>query len=216
MIHGIFGRNKPVNFLAHFYLAYGDPDRLAGQFIADAVKGKNFTHFSEGIQHGIHQHRVIDVLTDSHPAVLHLRGMLRAEVGLLSSVAIDVYFDHILAKHWASFHAQPLTVFASEVYSQLLAYHTIMPERMQVTLKYMAMHDWLSNYAHPEGIRRSLLGLSKRVSGGEKLVVASDLFEEMIPEIQRAFDVVFPDLVSATKGRILETNRPNLDPKHHI
>jgi acyl carrier protein phosphodiesterase len=205
-----------VNFLAHFYLAYGDADRLAGQFIADAVKGKNFTQYSEGIQYGIQQHREIDVQTDSHPAVLHLRGILRSEVGLLSSVAIDVFFDHILAKHWDSYHALPLHAFATGVYSQLLGYHSIMPERMQVTLKYMAMYDWLSQYAQPEGIRRSLLGLSKRVSGGEKLVVASDLFEELIPEIQRAFDLVFPDLVSATKERILETNRPNLDPKHHV
>lgn len=205
-----------MNFLAHFYLAYGDPDRLAGQFIADAVKGKNFTQYAEGIQQGILQHREIDVQTDSHPAVLHLRSLLRAEVGLLSSVAIDVYFDHILAKRWSTVHAQPLSAFAADTYGQLLSYQAIMPERMQVTLKYMSMHDWLSHYEHKEGIRRSLLGLSKRVSGGEKLLIASDLLEEMMTEIERAFDLVFPDLVSATKRRISETNRPNLDPKHYF
>ena len=142
--------------------------------------------------------------------------MLRSEVGLLSSVAIDVYFDHILAKRWSTIHALPLTTFAADAYSQLLGYHAIMPERMQVTLKYMAMHDWLSHYEHVAGIQRSLLGLSKRVSGGEKLLSASTLLEEMMDEIENAFDLVFPDLVSATKGRILETNRPNLDPKHYF
>ncbi|MFZ4784752.1 MAG: ACP phosphodiesterase [Flavobacteriales bacterium] len=205
-----------MNFLAHFYLAYGDSDRLAGQFIADAVKGKNFTMYSEGIQQGIWQHREIDMQTDGHPAVLHLRSLIRPEVGLLSSVAIDVYFDHILARRWSTYHAESLETFAAGTYSQLLTYQAVMPERMQTTLKYMAMHDWLSQYAKVEGIQRSLLGLSKRVSGGEKLLMASGLLEEMMTEIERAFDLVFPDLVSATKRRILETNQPKLDPKHYI
>jgi acyl carrier protein phosphodiesterase len=204
-----------LNFLAHFYLAYGDDDRLVGQFIADAVKGKQYQTYSPSVQEAIFQHRQIDQLTDTHEATLKLRALIRPEVGLLSSVAIDVFMDHILATQWKNFHAMPLEQFSQNVYKTLKKNHDLLPERMQHTLKYMEMHDWLSGYAHEDGIKRSLNGLSRRVSGGEKLNLAAEMFVELKPEIETTFHAVFKDLSDMIKRRIEATNQPKLDSNHY-
>ncbi len=211
----MWGNLHLLNFLAHFYLAYGDNDRLVGQFIADAIKGRQYENYSTSIQEAIFQHREIDQMTDQHEATLRLRSIIRPEVGLLSSVAIDVYMDHILAQEWNTFHAQPLSVFAKNVYETLKKNHDLLPERMQHTLKYMEMHDWLSGYAEEEGIKRSLNGLSRRVSGGEKLNLAAEMFVSLKPEIKVTFDAVFKDLSDMIKCRIEATNQPKLDSNHY-
>ena len=42
-----------MNYLAHLYLAGEDHELIIGNFIADAVKGKQIETFSEGIRKGI-------------------------------------------------------------------------------------------------------------------------------------------------------------------
>lgn len=204
-----------MNFLAHFYLAYGNDDRLVGQFIADAVKGKQYSKYTSSIQEGIFQHREIDQMTDQHEATLRLRSIIRPEVGLLSSVAIDVFMDHILAIEWGKFHSDSLTNFSHGVYRTLKKNNELLPERMQHTLKYMEMHDWLSGYAEEEGIKKSLNGLSRRVSGGEKLNLAAEMFVNLKPEIEITFHAVFKDLSTMIKSRIEATNQPKLDSNHY-
>ena len=54
-----------MNYLAHIYLSGGDPEVTVGNFMADAVKGKDYQNYSEGIQRGIILHRAIDTFTDS-------------------------------------------------------------------------------------------------------------------------------------------------------
>lgn len=204
-----------MNFLAHFYLAYGDEERLVGQFIADAVKGKQVHDYSDNIRDGILQHRLIDTMTDSHSAVSKLRAAIREDIGLLSSIAIDVYLDHALATQWSRFHGTPLSEFSQQCYSQLEKHKALLPERMQITLHYMKQYDWLSHYEQQEGIIRSLRGMSSRVRGGEKLLVAIDKFPLLIPSIQETFEQVFNDLTIAVKDHISGTNSSYLDSNHY-
>jgi len=79
----------------------------------------------------------------------------------------------------------------------------------------MEMHDWLSGYAEEEGIKRSLNGLSRRVSGGEKLNLAAEMFVSLKPEIKVTFHAVFKDLSYMIKRRIEATNQPKLDSNHY-
>lgn len=204
-----------MNFLAHFYLAYGDEERLVGQFIADAVKGKQVHDYSDNIRDGILQHRLIDTMTDSHGAVSKLRAAIREDIGLLSSIAIDVYLDHALATQWSRFHGTPLKEFSQKCYSQLEKHKALLPERMQITLHYMKQYDWLSHYEQQEGIIRSLRGMSSRVRGGEKLLVAIDKFPLLIPSIHETFEQVFSDLTVAVKDHISGTNSSYLDSNHY-
>jgi len=59
-----------MNYLAHLLLSGNDEDVIFGNFIGDAVKGKQYQDYSPQIQKGILLHRQIDTFTDAHPVYL--------------------------------------------------------------------------------------------------------------------------------------------------
>jgi acyl carrier protein phosphodiesterase len=56
-----------VNYLAHAYLSFDDPEVLTGNMISDFVKGKKKYGYPPRILAGIDLHRAIDEFTDDHP-----------------------------------------------------------------------------------------------------------------------------------------------------
>lgn len=191
-----------MNFLAHFYLAFDDEQRLMGQFIADAVKGRYFEQYEIGIQQGIRQHRLIDHLTEISEGPKTLRAFLRPHCGLLSPVAVDMLFDHILAKQWSLHHHESLAVFAQTTYNSLEKNQSVIPPRMLEALHYMKMYDWLNAYVTKEGILKSISGLSRRVQGGHLLQNIGPVFEDAVNQAETAFDNYFPQLCEAVKAEI--------------
>ncbi len=57
-----------MNYLAHAYLSFNQPEIFLGNMISDFVKGKTKFGYPPGIQNGIALHRAIDEFTDAHPA----------------------------------------------------------------------------------------------------------------------------------------------------
>lgn len=199
-----------MNYLAHFYLAFGNDDLLIGQFAADAVKGKAILNYSEGVQKGILLHRYIDQQTDEHPACRELRAVLRPHLGLLSSITIDMYLDYVLANQWAHYYPESLQSFAQRCYLVFGERREELPERMQYILKYMSEQDWLSRYSTVEGVGQSLLGLSKRVSGGQALVTAAERMPEWVDEAEKAFNIYFPELIDNCKVKLNTFGAPEI------
>lgn len=203
-----------MNFLAHFYLAYGSPNRLAGQFIADAVKGKSYEQYAEEIRNGIRQHRLIDGYTDTLEHAMILRAALRPHCGVLSSIAVDMIFDHALALSWKDFHSEPLESFSQHCYDELAPFESIMPERMKITFDYMRRYDWLSAYQHKEGLVRSIKGLSQRVTGGEKLLNAIQPLDELTNIALLNIHPMMNALAMHVKTDIQQSTEPFLSKAH--
>jgi len=191
-----------LNYLAHFYLSGNDEKLLLGQFLGDAVKGNKYNNFPSRIRDGILLHRFIDDQTDRHPACREFRSLLRPTFGLHSSITIDILLDHILAIKWSEYSELPLSRFAHRTYANLSKYSSFLPERMLIVLKYMQENDWLMAYSQPQGIRKSLRGMSLRVSGGKVLEEAAERLETLIPLAQACFEIYFPDLVVSCKVKI--------------
>lgn len=191
-----------MNYLAHAYLAFDEPDLLAGQFLADDVKGKKYLEYPTRISQGIILHRFVDHFTDTHELCLELRKILRPDLGILAPVAIDVYFDHILAKNWENHHLKPRQIFVSEVYSQLDAYSPLMSDKRVYIFHKMKEFDWLGSYHHPEGIKKILEQMSRRVPGGAALLKSTDLLEKNMKFIEEVFEIFFPQLISAAKTKL--------------
>ena len=97
-----------MNYLAHTYLSGTDSDILVGNFIADAVKGRQVDNYSEKIQQGIHLHREIDTYTDSHEVTKRSKSRLYEKYRHYSAVIIDIFYDHYLAVEWNNYHQQNL------------------------------------------------------------------------------------------------------------
>ena len=70
-----------VNYLAHFYLAYPEPDLMFGNYIGDGVRGSNFKEFSDAVARGIRFHRFIDTYTDAHEEVLKAKKLFYPSMG---------------------------------------------------------------------------------------------------------------------------------------
>ena len=188
-----------MNYLAHIYLSGGDKDLLLGNFIADAVKGKQFEDYPEGVKKGILLHRFIDDFTDSHPTVLETKVLFRPVYHKLAPILVDILYDHFLAKNWAKYNNQPLQEYVDEVYSYLNNRKPEMPERIQFMLPYMIRYDWLFNYQFQEGIERALLGMSKRVNNGSVLKYGWRDLEPVYIIVQEQFESFMAELIPACK-----------------
>ena len=83
-----------MNFLAHLYLSQNNSNILIGNFIADHIRGNNFSHLSKEIQQGIILHREIDTFTDAHKVVRKSKRRLHERYRHYDGVIIDIFFDH--------------------------------------------------------------------------------------------------------------------------
>ncbi|MDF7811734.1 acyl carrier protein phosphodiesterase [Hymenobacter sp. YC55] len=200
-----------MNFLAHLLLS-GSPattpdyaDIVVGNFAAEAVRGRAALEaYPAAVQRGIRLHRFIDSFTDAHPLVRRTTARLRAAgLGKWAGVVSDVGFDHLLARDFSRYHhdpTEPLAAFAERHYSLLHARRQELPERLQQTLHYMRRDNWLSAYAHPYGLERALLGLSRRAPSGAVLATGAAAFLAELPAYEADFREFWPELQEAVQA----------------
>ena len=184
-----------MNYLAHLYLAGSDPDLIVGNFIADAVKGKQIERYSEGVIRGIKLHRQIDMFTDSHPVIERGKEALRPKFRKFAGIVMDVFGDHFLSSNWNDYSKTNLRDFTEHMYTLLHERKEHFPEKARYTLHYMSMQDWLQGYQHIEGVKRALSGLARRSSFPSGMENAHKELERHYLFYQSIFHEFLPDLV---------------------
>jgi acyl carrier protein phosphodiesterase len=183
-----------VNYLAHLYLSGDDPALRLGNFIADHLKNRPVSFYQPDIQRGIRLHHAIDCFTDQHPVVAESKARLQPEFRKYAPVIVDVFYDHFLAKKWSLYHPQPLPDYAASIYVEMKNQHELLPVRAQEMLPYMERYDWLTNYAHIDGIRRVMNGMSRRARFDSGMERAPEALERDMSAFDAEFELFFPDL----------------------
>ncbi len=184
-----------MNYLAHAYLSFGEPDILAGNLISDFVKGKKKLDYSPGIQKGISLHRAIDEFTDVHEATRQAKQFFKPAYGLYAGAFIDIVYDHFLANDEKVFSDErALAVFTQKTYRQLMNYEPVFPEKFRRFFYYMQSEDWLFHYRFTNGIRNSFAGLVRRAAYLDDHHAAVNIFEKNYPELKTCYEKFFPDL----------------------
>jgi acyl carrier protein phosphodiesterase len=192
---------QPVlNYLAHVFLSGSDTELMIGNFIADAVRGKQILTFPENIKKGILLHREIDAFTDSHEIVAKTKDRLRPEYGKYAPVIADMYYDHFLAANFKTYSSKNLDTFTSETYSILQENWHVLPERVKFFLPHMMKHNWLQSYAEIHGIKQALTGLSKRTTFVSGMETAALELENNYPLYGVEFSQFFPELITFTQN----------------
>jgi acyl carrier protein phosphodiesterase len=181
-----------MNYLAHAYLSFGDPDILAGNMISDFVKGKKKFDYPDRIQMGISLHRKIDEYTDTHPATRQAKQFLRETAGLYAGSFIDIIYDHFLANDPYEFEEGALSGFAQDTYRQLESYEKWLPERSRKFFFYMRTQDWLLHYRSTEGIHNSFHGLCRRAKYIDDPEPVFGAFLTHYEELKMAYELFFP------------------------
>jgi acyl carrier protein phosphodiesterase len=190
-----------MNFLAHAFLSGDDEKILVGNFIADFVKGKQaLNEFEKRVIKGIELHRAIDAYTDSHQVVRESKNRLRAKYRHYSAVIVDVFYDHLLAKNWKSFHQQSLEEFASATYRTIESFSDILPLPVRQMLPYMIRGNWFVGYAHIAGINQALSGMARRTPYTSKMDEASRELQDHYEDFEKEFKIFFPELITYTRN----------------
>src|SRR6185436_406016 len=153
-----------MNYLAHAYLSFQQPEILVGNMISDFVKGKKKFNYSPLILAGIHLHRAIDQFTDQHPATIRMKEVFKPYYRLYSGAFADVAYDHFLANDLSQFPNEQLFAFSQWVYQSLDAYVEIFPDKFRHMFPYMKQHNWLYNYRLRSGMQQSFGGLVRRAA----------------------------------------------------
>jgi acyl carrier protein phosphodiesterase len=181
-----------MNYLAHAYLSFNNPEVLVGNIISDYVKGKNKFSYSEAVQAGINLHRAIDTFTDAHAIVKEAKQIFQPHYRLYSGAFIDVSFDHFLAN---KLNAElDFKAYTENVYIQLDPFFSTFPIAFQKTFPSMRQHNWLYNYQFDWGMQKSFTGLQKRAQYIEEVETAFLLFQHNYVSLQNYFTDYWEDL----------------------
>jgi len=187
-----------MNYLAHLYLARHGDDAMLGALLGDFVFGVSGpAAYPAPIRDEILVHRRIDRYTDAHPSVAAARARFADGRRRYAGIALDVYYDHLLARDWARWSEIDLDAFTSRFYAHLLANQAQLPARLQTIAPMMAQHDWLGSYRDRASVDRAVRGIATRLSrNGDKLVACLDDLRVHETVIEQDFDVLFSDLIA--------------------
>ena len=183
-----------MNYLAHAYLSFDDPEILTGNMISDFVKGKKQYDYPQGVQKGIRLHRMIDIFTDQHTATRQAKALLQPAVGPYAGAFIDVVYDHFLAMDNTIFNNDEWMEFSLRTYRLLDPYAGLFPEKFARLFPHMKTNNWLYNYRFKYGIERSFEGVAKRAAYLSPENDAYRLFETHYEALQGFYRIFFPDI----------------------
>ncbi len=193
-----------MNFLAHAYLSFENPQIVVGNIISDYVKGASKNSFKKDIRQGITLHRRIDEYTDNHISVKLAKEIFRPDYRLYSGAIIDVLFDHFLAKQIENEEKGSLNRLATTTYSILEDYESDLPASFISAKTHMVKHNWLGNYLYFHGIEQSLRGLSMRALYMNNSSRAFELFQIHYNELEKNFQNFFPDVKQFAKQTLVQ------------
>jgi acyl carrier protein phosphodiesterase len=183
-----------VNHLAHVLLAGGDDELRLGGVLGDFVRGTPDPALPVGVREGIALHRAIDGYTDRHAEVLAARALFPPPYRRYAGIALDMWFDHCLARDFARWSPVPLAVFSGELRALLIRQQAWLPEAAHRFVRYMQVNDLPAAYAEPEVLGRALAGIGQRLRRDNPLGRMLPLLRELDEPLQARFDAFFPQL----------------------
>ncbi|MFA0084736.1 ACP phosphodiesterase [Vibrio sp. 10N.261.51.F12] len=187
-----------MNFLAHLHIAHHCESNMLGNLLGDFVKGDPDKQFSPAIAKGIRLHRSVDSYTDTHEMVKHCKSLFSVDNRRFAPIAMDMFWDHCLAKSWDSHHAMTLASFVNfaqiEVNTACEVDSVLLPERFIRMSDYMWRERWLESYRDFDNVCYALERMSQRslrmgplAECGTDLArnysVFSDCFDELYPNV---------------------------------
>ena len=184
-----------MNYLAHLFLSGRTPEAIVGGLLGDFVKGSVDGRYGARVREGILLHRKIDRYTDDHEVVSASRRLVSPPRRRFAGIMVDVFYDHFLARHWASFSGVPLGEFAREVYAVLEYHQEQFPERLQYIVPRMVRDDWLVSYRELWRVGTALDGISRRLRRSNTLAGGVDELKTHYDELEAHFLCFFPQLM---------------------
>ena len=187
-----------MNYLAHLCLAGPEPEARLGALLGDFVFGQAaLADWGALERREIVIHRRVDRYTDEHPQVVAARRLFAHGRQRYAGIALDVYYDHCLARDWARYCDTPLDAFTAPFYRYLLSRQDELPERLRRIAPLMASGDWLGSYRRRDSVDLAVTRIATRLSrNGDRLVACLEDLRRHEAEIAAGFELFFPQLAA--------------------
>lgn len=177
-----------MNFLGHLYFSDNNPELMYANLYGDTVKGTVLENYPPIIQSGIFLHRSIDHYIDHHPKVVALMRELYSELPKVTGIAIDLFFDYLLASNWNKYHNENYDDFVNRFYAYQPVYWDAFSDDFKEFIGHLRSHRWISYYREFEGLRHACKGVSSRISFKNQLGEAPEVFIKNEKIIRSCFE----------------------------
>lgn len=190
------GDTRPVNHLAHVVLAGRDPLAVTGAVLGDFWRGAPDPGWPAALAAGVRLHRWIDAHSDAHPAVREARRQFDPGFRRYAGIALDVWFDHLLALDVGRLTGEPLEAVEERVRRALAHAPADLPLPFHAYAARVLAGPGLGAIARREVVDATLARIGARLSRPNPLPHALPLLEAMASVLERAFLRLWPDLVA--------------------
>lgn len=195
-----------MNYLAHLHLAQYCQSQLLGNLLGDFVRGNVQDRFTAEVVEGIHMHRWVDAYTDSHPIVLQAKHLFPESLKRFAPIALDMFWDHCLSRHWSLYHEKPLAEFTREAeqivqdQQRAVRQYTVLPESFVAVNDKMWSGRWLESYQDFENIEFALHRIASRRERLAPLSQCITTLATKYTQFESLFFVFYPQLLNAARN----------------
>lgn len=191
-----------MNYLAHLHIASYCRSDLLGNLAADFIRGKPDGRFPTDVTAAIYLHRFVDRHTDAMPDVKQCRQLFSRPLYRYSAIALDIYWDHFLARHWQDYCDLPLARFlkqAEEDCRNKAARLTGLPERFHVISNRMWKEQWIQSYRDADTVPFVLSRMATRSPRMSPLAGCGQVFEQHYDQLELSFHKLYPKVLADAK-----------------
>lgn len=184
-----------MNYLGHLYFSNNDFELMYYNLFGDFVKGRDLSRFPDKVQKGLTLHREIDNYIDHHEVVIELLHHLYPELPKISGIAVDLFFDHLLAKNWGDYHTVELNEFLNTFYNTTPQYEDHFTKEFKHVLQRIIQGRWINHYGDFDGLKATCEGLSARIPFENVLYKGPVVYKAYESEIENAFRIYMKEAI---------------------
>ncbi len=185
-----------MNFLAHLHIADHCNSHLMGNLLGDFVKGDPSKQYQTDISNGIKLHRFVDRITDHHALVEECKPHFTGVARRFAPIALDMFWDHCLAKHWRTFSPQSLDSFVRYAYCEVnKQISDDLPPRFLMLHSRMWSGGWLQSYQYLENIEFALHRMSQRSARMADLTTTFEVLDNEYEQLEAKFAALYQDVL---------------------
>lgn len=190
-----------MNYLAHLHIAKHTQTSLLGNFLGDFIKGNPAGKFNTQVEQGIRLHRFVDSYIDSHDLVRSIKPLFDEELRRFAPIALDMFWDHCLAKRWQHYNEESLQVFSLQaqwlIETEELQLKEPLPERFHKVAESMWKGNWFKHYTDINNIDFALQRIAMRRPRMAPLAKTFVTLVEHYEQLDDTFLLLYPDILSA-------------------
>jgi len=196
-----------MNYFAHLCLAKQTPESLIGNLLGDFMRGVDRRTLSPAISRGLENHRQVDRFTDTHPLIQELKQLFDPTCKRFAGIALDIYFDHLLIKHWERLDCRNLNQVNEHFYQTLATHLHMMPsERMQMVSSKIVSGRWFDAYANQHSTLEAVRRAATRIRFANSFDRACSELLKNENEIESTFLRFYPLLAAHVRDQRIEAN----------